>query len=127
MNLRSPLSRARGLGSAKQGVHHFWTQRLSAVALVPLALWFVFSVAKLATGPTDYAAVHHWVSAPSVAVTLVLFLGAALYHSMLGIQVVIEDYIHAEGLKLVSLVLSKFAHAVVATASIFAVLKIALA
>ncbi|MEQ1437845.1 succinate dehydrogenase, hydrophobic membrane anchor protein [Fontimonas sp. SYSU GA230001] len=127
MSLRSPLSRARGLGSAKQGVHHFWVQRVSAVALIPLALWFTFSVAMLATGQTDYHAVRHWVAAPSVAVVLVLFIGTALYHSMLGVQVVIEDYVGSEGRKLAALLLSKFAHVVVAAAGIFAVLKIALA
>ncbi|MFA5939243.1 MAG: succinate dehydrogenase, hydrophobic membrane anchor protein [Sinimarinibacterium sp.] len=127
MSLRSPLSRARGLGSAKQGVHHFWVQRVSAVALIPLALWFAFSVAVLATGATDYFAVRHWVSAPSVAVVLVLFIGTALYHSMLGVQVVIEDYVGSEGKKLAALLLSKFAHAAVAAAGIFAVLKVALA
>jgi succinate dehydrogenase / fumarate reductase, membrane anchor subunit len=124
MSLRSPLGRARGLGSAKEGVHHFWVQRVSAVALVPLSLWFVFSVAQLAGG--DYAAVRHWVSAPSVAVTLVLFLGAALYHSMLGVQVVVEDYVAHEGARIATLLLMKFIHVVVAAASIFAVLKVAL-
>ena len=124
MSLRSPLSRARGLGSAKQGSHHFWVQRVSAVALIPLTLWFVFSVAQL-TG-ASYRAVEHWVSSPSVAVTLVLFIAALLYHSMLGVQVVIEDYVAGEGKKLVSLLLSKFVHAVVAAAGIFAVLKVAL-
>lgn len=124
MKYRSPLSQARGLGSAKDGTHHFWVQRVSAVALIPLSLWFVFSVAQLAGG--DYGAVRHWVHAPSVAVTLVLFLCAALYHSMLGVQVVIEDYIASEGTKIVSLLLMKFAHAVVAAAAVFAVLKVAL-
>ncbi len=124
MSLRSPLSRARGLGSAKDGVHHFWVQRLSALALIPLTLWFVFSVAQLAGG--DYNAVKWWVSAPSVTVMLVLFLGTALYHSALGLQVVIEDYIGSEARKLAVLILVKFAHAVVAVASIFAVLKVAL-
>lgn len=124
MSLRSPLSRARGLGSAKDGVHHFWVQRLSALALIPLTLWFVFSVAQLAGG--DYNAVKWWVSAPSVTVMLVLFLGTALYHSALGLQVVIEDYIGSEARKLTVLILVKFAHAVVAVASIFAVLKVAL-
>lgn len=124
MSYQSPLGRARGLGSAKDGVHHFWVQRVSAVALVPLALWFVFSVAQLAGA--DYGMVRHWVHAPSVAVMLVLFLASALYHSALGIQVVIEDYIHSEGLKIASLLLMKFAHAVIAAASIFAVLKVAL-
>lgn len=124
MSLRSPLAHARGLGSAKDGTHHFWVQRVSAVALIPLSLWFVFSVAQLAGG--DYGAVRHWVHAPSVAVTLVLFIGAALYHSMLGVQVVIEDYIASEGTKIVTLLLMKFAHAIVAAAAVFAVLKVAL-
>lgn len=125
-SLRSPLGRARGLGSAKDGVHHFWVQRISALALIPLSLWFVFSIAKLATGDADFLAVRYWVSAPSVAVTLVLFLVATLYHSMLGVQVVIEDYVGHEGAKLAALVLSKFIHAIVAVSAIFAVLKVAL-
>src|SRR3546814_4175699 len=90
-DMRSPLSRARGLGSAKDGVHHFWVQRVSALALIPLALWLAFSVAMLASGPADYASMHYWVSAPSVAVVLVLFLATALYHSVLGPQEVIVD------------------------------------
>ena len=124
MSLRSPLAHARGLGSAKDGTHHFWVQRVSAVALIPLSLWFVFSVAQLAGG--DYGMVRHWVHAPSVAVTLVLFVGAALYHSMLGVQVVVEDYIAHEGVKIVTLLLLKFAHAIVAVSAVFAVLKVAL-
>ena len=126
-DLRSPLSRARGLGSAKDGVHHFWVQRVSALALIPLTLWFVFSVAQLAAGGADYALVRHGVSAPSVAVVLVLFLATALYHSVLGVQVVIEDYAPGEFGRLVLLLLSKFFHAIVAAAAIFAVLKVALA
>lgn len=127
MSLRSPLSRARGLGSAKHGVHHFWVQRVSAVALIPLALWFVFSVAMLAARGGNFEAVRYWVSYPSVAVTLVLFLAAAAYHSMLGVQVVIEDYVGGEGWKITALLLSKFVHVVIAVAGIFAVLKLALA
>ena len=124
MSMRSPLGHARGLGSAKEGSHHFWMQRLTAIALIPLTLWFVFSVAQLSGG--DYGTVTRWVATPWVAVTLVLFLVALLYHSMLGVQVVIEDYVHHEGVKLTSLVLMKFAHLAIAAASIFAVLKIAL-
>lgn len=124
MSYQSPLGRARGLGSAKDGVHHFWVQRVSALALIPLSLWFVFSVAQLAGG--DYGMVQHWVHAPSVAVTLVLFLFAAFYHSILGLQVVIEDYITHEGLKMASLLLMKFAHWAVGAGAIFAVLKVAL-
>lgn len=125
MSYQSPLGRARGKGSAKDGVHHFWVQRVSALALIPLSLWFVFSIAQLAGA--EYDMVKHWVSAPSVAVTLILFLFAALYHSMLGLQVVIEDYITQEGLKLATLMLMKFAHWIIGAASIFAVLKTALA
>jgi succinate dehydrogenase / fumarate reductase, membrane anchor subunit len=116
MSLRSPLSRARGLGSAKHGVHHFWVQRVSAVALIPLALWFVFSVAMLAAKGGNYEAVRYWAAYPSVAVTLVL-----------GVQVVIEDYVSSEGWKIATLLLSKLLHIVVAVAAIFAVLKVALA
>jgi succinate dehydrogenase / fumarate reductase membrane anchor subunit len=123
-SLRSPLGRARGYGSAKDGVHHFWVQRVSAVALVPLTLWFVFSAAQLSAA--SYGAVKHWVSAPSVAVMLVLFIATLFYHSMLGIQVVVEDYVAGEGRKLVTLLVLKFAHAIAAAAGIFAVLKIAL-
>jgi succinate dehydrogenase / fumarate reductase membrane anchor subunit len=125
-DLRSPLSRARGLGSAKDGVHHFWVQRVTALALIPLALWFAFSVAMLAAGPADFYAVRHWVSAPSVAVVLVLFLATAVYHSVLGVQEVIVDYA-VGSLRLALLLLSKMLHAVIAAAAIFAVLKIALA
>ena len=121
---RSPLSRARGYGSAKEGVNTFMAERISAVALVPLTLWFVFSVARLPAA--SYAAVKHWVTSPSVAVTLVLFLGALFYHSSLGVKVVVEDYIAGEGKKLALLLVVKFVHAVLAAAAIFAVLMIAL-
>lgn len=124
MSLRSPLGRARGLGSAKDGTHHFWVQRVSAVALIPLALWLVFSLASLPGA--SYEQVQWWVGYPAVAVTLVLFIAAALYHSMLGVQVVIEDYVGHEGAKITALLLSKFFHFAVAAATIFAVLKIAL-
>jgi succinate dehydrogenase / fumarate reductase membrane anchor subunit len=124
MSLRSPLGRARGLGSAKSGVHHFWVQRLTAIALIPLTLWFVFSVAQLAGA--DYGAVKWWVSHPSVAVTLALFLAVSFYHAALGVQVVIEDYVGSEAWKLTLLVLVKFGLAVLGAASIFAVLKVAL-
>lgn len=125
MSLRSPLGRARGMGSAKEGVHHFWMQRLSAVAMVPLTLWFVFSLATVANG--SYEAARWWVAAPAVAVVLVLFLATAFYHAALGIQVVIEDYVASEAWKLASLVLIKFALALLAVASIFSVLRVALA
>ena len=123
-SLRSPLGRARGYGSAKEGVQTYLAERISAVALVPLALWFVFSVAQLPL--LSYPAVRHWVAAPSVALMLVMFLAVLFYHSSLGVKVVVEDYVAGEGKKLVVLLFVKFAHAVLAAAGIFAVLKIAL-
>ena len=122
-SMRSTLGRVRHLGSAKEGAHHWWMQRLTALALVPLVLWFVVSVAGLSS--LDYPAALVWIGSPSVAVTLVLLIGATFYHAQLGLQVVIEDYIHNEGLKIAALVLVKFAMIILAVASIFAVLKIA--
>lgn len=124
MSLRSPLSQARGLGSAKDGVHHWWMQRLTAVALIPLSLWFVFSVARFHVA--DYPTMIAWLHNPYVAVALVLYFGALFYHSALGVQVVIEDYVGTEWLKIGSIVVIKLAHFALAAASIFAVLKIAL-
>lgn len=123
MSYRSPLGHARGHGSAKEGTHHFWVQRVSAIALIPLTLWFVFSLARL---PAGYEAVRWWVHAPSVALALGLFICCALYHSMLGVQVVIEDYVAGEAAKLTALVFSKFAHVVAAVAAVFALLRISL-
>jgi succinate dehydrogenase / fumarate reductase membrane anchor subunit len=124
MSYRSPLGRARGLGSAKEGTHHFWVQRVSAIALVPLTLWFVFSLARLPDA--SYERLVWWASAPSVAVALVLFIASVLYHSLLGVQVIIEDYVADEGAKITALLVSKFVHATAAVAGVFAVLKIAL-
>jgi succinate dehydrogenase / fumarate reductase membrane anchor subunit len=121
--LRSPLGRAVGLGSAKQGVEHWWMQRLTAIALVPLALWFVASVIALAGA--DHVAVIEWLSGPLAAILMLLLIGATFYHAALGLQVVIEDYIHGEGAKFAALVLNKFICFALAVAGIFAVLKIA--
>lgn len=124
MSIRSPLARARGLGSAKDGVGHWWAQRVTAVALVPLTLWFVTSLA--AHVGQDHTAVMAWLSSPVVAVALVLYLAALFYHSQLGLQVVVEDYVHSESLKLVTLLVLQFANIALAAAAIFAVLSIAL-
>ncbi|MBX6366882.1 MAG: succinate dehydrogenase, hydrophobic membrane anchor protein [Rhodospirillales bacterium] len=121
--LRSPLGRALGLGSAKEGVEHWWVQRLTAVALVPLSLWFVTSVIALAGA--DHATVLAWLSRPLVAILMVLLVGTSFYHASLGLQVIIEDYVHHEGAKIAALVLNKLVCFALAVAGIFAVLKIA--
>lgn len=123
MSLRSPLSQARGLGSAKDGVGHWWMQRMTAIALIPLSLWFVFSLVRFPL--LDHATMVAWIHAPLVAVALVLFFLAMFYHAALGVQVVIEDYVGNEGVKLVSIVLTKLALFAFGAAAIFAVLKIA--
>jgi succinate dehydrogenase / fumarate reductase, membrane anchor subunit len=123
MSLKTPLKRARGLGSAKDGTHHWMVQRLTAVALIPLFVWFIVSL--LALMGTDYHTVQTWVSMPLIAVLLVLFIGVLLYHSELGIQVVIEDYVGDRSARVAALVLSRFIHFIVAAAGIFAVLRIA--
>ena len=92
--MRSPLGRAIGLGSAKEGVEHWWLQRITAVALVPLSLWFVIAIIRLVGADSD--GVRDWVGNPLPAILLVLLLIATFWHAALGLQVVIEDYIHAE-------------------------------
>jgi succinate dehydrogenase / fumarate reductase membrane anchor subunit len=121
--LRSELSRARGLGSAKEGVQHWWLQRVSALVLVPLSLWFV--VAVVAHAGADYAAVRAWLAAPLTLGLMALLVGAAFYHAGLGLQVVIEDYVRGEGLKIAALVVMKLACLALALAAIIALLVVA--
>ena len=122
-SMRTPLARVRGLGSAKEGVHHWWAQRLTALALVPLTLWFVVSVAGLAG--MDHAGAVAWIGSPPVTVLLVLLIAATFWHAQLGVRVVIEDYVHSEAVKLVALIAVKFAAVLLAIASTFAVLRLA--
>lgn len=123
-SMRSPIGRVRGLGSAKGGVHHWWMQRVTAVALVPLTLWFVASlVAHAGAGHVETVA---WLSSPLVSVALVALIAATFYHAALGTQVVIEDYVHHEGWKLAALLGTKFAFALLAIAALVAVLKLAI-
>ncbi len=121
--MRSPLGRALGLGSAKGGTDHWWAQRVTAVALIPLIGWAVVSLLML--GRLDHDALVQWIDRPINTIALLLLLGTLFYHSELGIQVVIEDYVHVGWLKVPSLMLSKFVHVALGVASIFAVLKIA--
>lgn len=123
MSLRTPLGKVRGLGSAKDGTHHWWMQRITAVALVPLSVWFVASLIGLIGA--DYETARAWVQQPLVAVLLIIFIAVALYHLKLGLQVVVEDYVHHEGLKIATLMIISFACVLVAAATIFALLQIA--
>ena len=124
MGLRTPLSAARGLGSAKEGVDHWWKQRLTAIALVPLLLWFGFSVALL--GTADYYTVVGGLAHPVSAGLMILVLAVGIWHGVLGLQVVIEDYIATEWKKITVLLLVQFASVILALAGIRDVLRIAL-
>ena len=125
MGKMTPLGRVRGLGSARDGTRHWWAQRLTAAALVPLSIWFVASLIFL-TG-ADHATVTAWLGSPVVAVLMVLLIVALFHHAQLGLQVVIEDYVHTEWLKLGLVVLGKLAAFTLAAFSVFAVLRMALA
>ena len=120
MSRRSPLARVRGLGSAKEGVSHWWAQRITALALVPLALWFVTSVAMM-TG-ADYGSVRAWAASPVVAGLLILLIVATFYHMALGLQVVIEDYVGREGVKFAALILVQAAAIVLGLIGVLSVL-----
>jgi succinate dehydrogenase / fumarate reductase membrane anchor subunit len=122
MSLRSPLGKVLGAGSAKEGVHHWWLQRLTSIALVPLTIWFVVSLLSLPS--FEHVTLVTWMAQSWTALLLVLFILAATWHSQLGVRVVVEDYVHGSS-KTLTLVLITFIHAVVAAAGIFAVLKVA--
>ena len=124
MSLRSPLGRVLGMGSAKDGTGHWWAQRVSAVALLPLTLWFLFSLLMLPD--LDYATVRTWLSLPVSGFLAVLLLWVLTYHSYLGTTVVVEDYVHSAGMKLLSLLLLRFLYVLVCGAGIFAILRVAL-
>ena len=122
--LRTPLKRARGLGSAKDGTHHFIVQRITAVALVFLSIYVIGLVISLVGG--DYVAVRTAVASPANAVLLVAFLIATFWHAQLGMQVIIEDYVHTPWLAVTSQLLVIFVCVLAALASVLAVIRIAL-
>ncbi len=124
MSLRSPLGAVLGLGAARGGVHHWWVQRASAIAIVPLGLWLLVSLIGLPLG--DYAAVSDWVGRGWNPALLVLLIGLAAWHSTLGVQVVIEDYVHTHATKTLLLLVSAGAHLLVGAGAVLAVLRIAL-
>lgn len=121
-DMRTPLGKVRGLGSAKEGTDHFWKQRLTSVANVPLFLFFIGLVISLSGA--SYAEVRVALAHPLVALVLAMMLVSGLIHMRLGMQVIIEDYIHGEGMKIVLLMLNTFFTVIVGVASIFAILKL---
>jgi succinate dehydrogenase / fumarate reductase membrane anchor subunit len=123
MSMRTPIARVRGLGSAKNGTHHWWMQRLTAIALVPLTTWFVVSMIRLAGA--DHASAAAWLASPLTAVLMLLLIVATFHHLQLGLQVVIEDYVHGEAAKIGCIVGIKLASVALAVAAGFAVLKVA--
>jgi len=124
MSLRTPLGRVRGLGSAKTGVHHWWAQRTTAVALVHLILWLVASLASLSGASYDEA--RAWVSGPFTATLLIALLLAVYYHVQLGLQVVLEDYVHCPWIQVPAQLAVRFACVLLALTGVLSVLKIAL-
>ena len=120
---RSMLGRARGLGAAKSGTHHWWTQRVTAIALIPLSLWFVISIYTLVGAPRS--AVAAWASGPITATLLLATIAAVFQHMHLGVQVVIEDYIHSERQRVVWLLAARGVTVLLALAAAVSVLKLA--
>lgn len=124
MSLRSPLSRVLGSGSAKEGTDHWWLQRVTAVALIVLGLWFLFSLANVQDYSRD--GLRNWIGDPLNAVLLLLTSITVAWHSLLGVQVIVEDYVHSSGLKIVALLANKFIHGFLAAVAVLAILKLAL-
>ena len=125
MSLRSPLGRVLGMGSAKGGTAHWWAQRVSAVALVPLTVWLFFSL--LLMPGLDYATVKTWLSLPLSSFLAILTVAVLAYHAYLGSTVVVEDYVHGAGMKVLSLIILRFSYVLCAGAGMFAVLRVAFA
>jgi succinate dehydrogenase / fumarate reductase membrane anchor subunit len=123
MSLMTPLNRVLGLGAAKGAGEHWWLQRVTAVALLPLGLWFAYALLTLQS--FDYASVSTWVREPLTSIMLLLLVVAVGYHSALGVQVVVEDYVSGKGLRAATLLASTLAHFGLTIATVFAVLKIA--
>ena len=124
MQQRSPIASVRGLGAAREGVGHWKLQRLTALANVPLVLWFVFSA--MALSGSDYEAVRSWLSSPITASLMVMLIISLFTHARLGVQVVIEDYVHHEGVKMASLAALTLAVWALGVACTVAVLKVAI-
>ncbi|MDN4633185.1 succinate dehydrogenase, hydrophobic membrane anchor protein [Sphingomonas sp. PvP056] len=122
MAYRTELGRVRGLGSAKEGAHHWWQQRLTAASNLFLMLWFFIAILRLPA--YDYDTVHTWLSSSWAAIPMVLLIASVFYHFRLGLQVVIEDYQHEES-RVIAMVALNFFTVVTASIAIFAILKVA--
>ena len=122
-DLRTPLTRARGLGSAKEGTHHWMAQRISAIALVGLTIWFAYALIRLAGA--DYVQTLAFLSSPIQSTLLILTVGAGFWHAALGLQVVIEDYVHDEGVKLALVFAVKLGAAALSVLATVCILKVA--
>jgi succinate dehydrogenase / fumarate reductase, membrane anchor subunit len=121
-DFRTPLARVRGLGSAKEGTEHFWRQRLTAIANIPLLLFFVGLIVAL--NGASYQEVRATLANPFVTLIMLLVLASALYHMKLGMQAIIEDYVHSEPMRTVLILLNTFFPIVLGVVSAFALLKI---
>lgn len=124
MSLRSPLGKVLGTGSAKEGPARWRAERLTAMALVPLTLWFFFSLLLLPS--LDFAAMRAWMAVPLSAFLSIVLVAVLAYHAYLGLNVVVEDYVHAHGPKLLLTLGLKFLYVVCGGAGIFAILRISL-
>jgi succinate dehydrogenase / fumarate reductase membrane anchor subunit len=124
MSLRTPLGRVLGRGAAREGVSHWWVQRVTAVALVPLTAWFAVSL--LLHSLQSYEEMRGWLGQPYVAVLAILLVTTLALHSKLGVEVVVEDYVHGKAAKTAWLLLSTFVHVAAAVAAVFAILVLAL-
>jgi succinate dehydrogenase / fumarate reductase membrane anchor subunit len=120
--MRSELGQVRGLGPARSGVAHWWAQRLTALALLPLTLWFILAIISLSGAPHEV--VLDWTGRPLTVVLLICLVLATFYHMQLGLQVVIEDYIHVERTKLLAIVAMKAATFLLGLSALVAVLKL---
>ena len=124
-DLENPLAKARGTGSAKSGAHHWWMMKLTSLALIPLMLWFFFSIMNLIATGASYSAALEWVSTPYIAVILVVFLAVNFYHAAIGGQEIIIDYVHHKMFKIPTLILFHFMCFIAGITGIAAVLFIA--
>ena len=122
MNLQTPLGRARGLGSAKSGTKHWWAQRVTAIALIPLTIWFV--VAMISATGNDYNNAQQFIGNPINAILFILLIVATFHHAQLGLQVVIEDYVHNKPMEIGLSIITKGTVIVLGLSSVFAVLSI---